>query len=263
MNNAVFGKTMENVRNRVNIHVATNDDNAIKWFSKPTFKNCKEVEGLYLVEMLREEIEMDKPIYVGTSILDLSKLHMMKFHYDVIETKFENKYDLIYSDTDSLVYRIETPDIYKWMKDNKTHFDLSDSCLSWLKDDENKKKLGCFKDENNSLIIKEFLSLNPKVYSYNHDAVTNNQVIEKNSKKLKGVSKAVVKKEIKHKDFKHTLETNEPLRKHVTSIRSFDHQIYTYTQQKTALTSYYDKMYMLEDGVTCVPFGYLGMLTSV
>ena len=71
MNNAVFGKTMENVKNRMDLHLTTSDDNAVKWFSKYNFKNCKEHDGLYLIEMFKDEIVYDKPIYVGTSVLDV------------------------------------------------------------------------------------------------------------------------------------------------------------------------------------------------
>jgi hypothetical protein len=74
MNNAVFGKTMENVKNRMDLHMTTDNDNAIKWFSKVNMKDCKTIDGLYLIEMYKKEIVYDKPIYVGTSILDLSKL---------------------------------------------------------------------------------------------------------------------------------------------------------------------------------------------
>jgi hypothetical protein len=76
---------------------------------------------------------MDKPIYIGTSILDLSKLCMMQFHYDVIAKEFNNNYNLLYSDTDSLIYNIKTPDIYDWIKNNKSYFDLSDSKRPELK----------------------------------------------------------------------------------------------------------------------------------
>jgi hypothetical protein len=122
MNNSVFGKTMENVKNRVNIHATTSDKNAVKWFSKVNLKNAKYFSGLYLIEMYKKEIVYDKPIYVGTSILDLSKLCMMEFHYDVINKEFENKYDLIYSDTDSMVYNIKHDDKYDWIKNNKNIF---------------------------------------------------------------------------------------------------------------------------------------------
>jgi hypothetical protein len=119
MNNAVFGKTMENVKNRISLHLTTNNDNAIKWFSKLNFKTCKKNDNLHFIEMYKAEVVYDKPIYVGTSVLDLSKLHMMNFHYNVIEKQFHGKYNLIYSDTDSFVYRIEHPDIYKWVDENK------------------------------------------------------------------------------------------------------------------------------------------------
>ena len=95
MNNAVFCKTMENVKNRMDLHLTTDDKNAIKWFSKINFKNAKHVEGLHLIEMHKKAIKYDKPVYVGTSILDLSKVCMMDFHYDVINVNFENRYNLI------------------------------------------------------------------------------------------------------------------------------------------------------------------------
>ena len=79
MSNVVFGKAMERLESRVNIHATTSVDNAIKWFGKVTFKGCKEFCGLYLIEHFREEIVYDKPIYVGTSILDISKLTMNFF----------------------------------------------------------------------------------------------------------------------------------------------------------------------------------------
>ena len=81
-------------------------------------------------------------------------------------------------------------------------------------------------------------------------------MILQNKKTLKGVSKAVVKNEITHKDYEKVYETNEPLKKMVTSIRSFNHNVVTYKAKKVALTSFYDKMYM-SDANTCVPFGYI------
>ena len=71
MNNAVFGKTMENVKNRMGLHMTTNHENAITWFSKINLKDCKTIDGLYLIEMNLKKMVYDKPIYVGTSILDV------------------------------------------------------------------------------------------------------------------------------------------------------------------------------------------------
>jgi hypothetical protein len=104
-----------------------------------------------MIEMYNTEIEYDKPIYVGTSILDLSKLHMMEFHYNTIQANFAGKYNLVYSDTDSLVYSLEHEDIYEWIKENRQHFDLSESIRPDMKDTTNKKVLGKFKDEDELL----------------------------------------------------------------------------------------------------------------
>ena len=139
--------------------------------------------------MYKTEVILDKPIYVGASILDISKVCMMDFHYTIIQKEFPGKHRLLYHDTDSFFYEIIHPDLYEWIKKNKTYFDLSESSREDLKDDTNKKVLGKFKDEMNSLIIKEYISLNPKGYSINN--LENNVII--NKKVLKGVSKAVVK----------------------------------------------------------------------
>ena len=101
---------------------------------------------------------LDKPIYIGTSILDLSKFCMMDFHCNVIQKEFPERHHLIYSDTDSLVYEIIHPDLYEWIGQNKNYFDFSDSLRPDLIDNAIEKKLGKFKDEVNSLIIKEFIS---------------------------------------------------------------------------------------------------------
>ena len=204
-----------------------------------------------MIEMYKDEVRLDKPIYVGTTILDLSKLLMMRYHYEVIEEDFKGRYNLLYSDTDSLVYEIFTPDVYEWMKANKSLFDLSDSIRPDMKDKANKKVLGKVKDEFHDIPIQEFISLNPKVYS-----VT---LKDENVKKLKGVSKAVVKNEITHDDYGKVLDTGNAISKKVTSLRSCNHQLYTIQQEKIALTAWYDKMAML-DRIHCVPFGYEGKI---
>ena len=93
MNNSVYGKTMENVKNRMQLHMTTSHDNAVKWFSKLHFKDARYFEGLHLIEMFKLEVEYNKPVYVGTSVLDLSKLCMMDFHYNTIEANFHGRYN--------------------------------------------------------------------------------------------------------------------------------------------------------------------------
>jgi hypothetical protein len=107
-----------------------------------------------------------------------------------------------------------------------------------------------------SLIIKEAVFENPKVYSIIHQKMEDDVYDENhNTKKAKGVSKVVLKKEITHKDFIDVLETGKSISKDVISIRSFDHQLYTVKQKKVVLTSWYDKMNMISN-VECVPYGY-------
>ena len=142
------------------------------------------------------------------------------------------------------------------MKKHNHLFDLSETKRPDLKDDTNKKVLGKPKDENYSLLITEWLALNPKVYSYIYQQILNSNEVQ-NKKTLKGVSKTVVKKEVDHKDYTHVLNTDEKIDKTVTSIRSFNHQLFTYVQNKTALTSFYDKMHMI-DSNHLVPFGFVG-----
>ena len=153
---------MDNVENRVDIRLTTDENQAVKLFSKLNFKDSRYIQGLHLIEMHKTEVLYNKPIYVGTSILDLSKLCMMEFHYGVIQKNFHGNYNLIYSDTDSLVYSMKHPDIYDWIKENRVHFDLSDSVRPDMKDTSNKKTLGKFKDEMNTLITKRFIALNPR-----------------------------------------------------------------------------------------------------
>ena len=110
----------------------------------------------------------------------------------------------------------------------------------------------------NSLLIKEFIALNPKVYSIIHQEYNKETKATywKNKKTLKGVSKAVVKNDIEHKDYVDVISTNKVIMRDVVSLRSFNNQIYTYKTPKIALSSFYDKMCML-DSVECVPFGYI------
>ena len=148
--------------------LATQEQIPIKCCSKHTFKGARYIDGLYMVGFYKKEIQYNKLIYGGTSILDLSKLTMMKFQYNIIHHSFEGRYNLIYSDTDSIVYTIQHDNIYQWIKENKTHFDLSDTVREDLKDDENNKVIGKFIDETNSFPKTESVALNPKCYSFKH-----------------------------------------------------------------------------------------------
>ena len=249
VNNSVFGKTMENLRNRISLHMTVDEKNAIKWFSNVNFKTAKHFDNLYLIESFKKEIIYDKPLYVGTSILDISKIHMMAFHYGVIDSQFKHLYKLVYSDTDSFVYQIFTEDIYDWISKNRQHFDLSESEIN--KDATNEKALGFFKDELKGSPLVNFTSLNPKSYCYNY--LKEGVNIEK--KKAKGVSKVVLKKEITNADYKNVLETGEGLSRYVCGFHSYNHDVFTTKSLKQCLTPLTDKSYAM-DWNDLLPYGH-------
>ena len=114
MNNSVFGKTMENIRNHKDMKLVTSDKKYLKYVMKPNFKDGHPFsKHLFAVEMGKTEIMMNKPVYLGQAILDLSKTLMYEFHYEYMRRKYGSKVNLCYMDTDSFVYEIETEDFYR------------------------------------------------------------------------------------------------------------------------------------------------------
>ena len=125
MNNSVFGKTMENLRKRINVKLIINSKDYVRCISKPTFFSLiifsKNFVAIYEIKPV---LILNKQIYVGFSILDLSKLSMYEFNYKDIKSKFDAK--LLFTDTDSLVYEIKTEDVYERFYQDKNLFDFSD-----------------------------------------------------------------------------------------------------------------------------------------
>ena len=127
MNNSVFEKTMENIRKHRNIKLVTNREAYLKLVMKPNFKSgVRFGENLMGCEMGKIKVVMNKPVYLGQAILDLSKTVMYEFHYDYMAPKYGEKLDLCYMDTDSLIYNIETEDFYNDIaEDVPARFDTS------------------------------------------------------------------------------------------------------------------------------------------
>ena len=167
MNNSVYGKTCGNLRKRVDVRLVTDQKKLSKLVSKPTFVNSKIFnEDLVAVHKIKETRTMDRPAYVGMCILDSSKTLMYDVHYNYIKSRYNNKAKLLFTDTDSLCYEIETRDVYKELWEDKQLFDNSD----YPKDSlyfsvENKKVIGKFKDEAAGMPIVEFIDLGSKMYS--------------------------------------------------------------------------------------------------
>ena len=193
MNNLVFRKMMENMRKHRNIKLVTNREEYLKAVMKPNFKSGVLFgENLMGCEMGKIKVVMNKPVYVGQAILDLSKIVLYEFHYNYMKQKYPEGLTLCYMDTDSLIYDIETGDFYKDIaEDVKDRFDTNGynrngycvprtaeqshgtpegSQVLWthrpLPVGLNKKVIGLMTDEVGGEIMTEFLTLRPKMYAY-------------------------------------------------------------------------------------------------
>ena len=165
MNNSVFGKTMENIRKHRNIKLVTNHESYLKLVMKPNFKSGVRFDkNLMGCEMGKIKVVMNKPVYLGQAILDLSKIVMYEFHYDYMVPKYGKKLYICYMDTDSLIYNIETEDFYKDIADDvPTRFNTSGYNPNRpLPIGLNKKVIGLMKDELVGEIMTEFVNLRPK-----------------------------------------------------------------------------------------------------
>lgn len=243
MNNSVFGKTMENLRLRADVKVVN------KWedrcgagllIARPNFKNCTIFsDSVVAIELHKTHIKMIKPILIGMTILDLSKITMYGFLYDFLKPKYGENCGVCYTDTDSFVLTVKTDDFYTDMKANIEHFDTSDYPIDNVYDMPrvNKKIPGLFTDEMKGEILAEFVGLRAKCYAalplsaklkkckcYKNNAVqrraTQSDYIDCNAKncelnkkpklikKSKGIKKNIVKREIAYSDYIDCIEKN-------------------------------------------------------
>ena len=193
MNNAVFAKTMENIRKHRDIKLVTTDKKINKLVSEPIYHTMNYIsEGLSIIEMNKTKVKINKPIYLGLSILDISNILM----YDYMKPKHNGNVKLYYMDTDSFVMNIKTKDFYKDISSDvdKIFYTSNYEVNRPLPTGKNKKVIGLMKDELGGKIITEFVTLRPKTYSYLTDD-------GKEDKKTKGTKKCVIKRMIKFDDY--------------------------------------------------------------
>ena len=250
MNNSVFGKTIENIRRHRNIKLVNNEEEYLKPVMKPNFKSGTLLgDDLMGCEMGKVKVVMNKPVYLGQAILDLSKIIMYEFHYDYMLPKYGNDIKLYYMDTDSFVYDIKTEDFYKDIADDvEERFDTSGYVDNRpLPTGKNKKVIGLMKDELGGEIMKEFVSLRPKMYSF--------MVGNTEPKKCKGIKKCVVKKTTCFDDYKKCLFEGRNVHKSQLLFRSNKHEIKTLEVNKLALNSQDDKRISI-DGIASYAIGH-------
>jgi len=272
-NNAVFGKQMENVRKHMRVELLKPDeDKKLKRLtSSPLYIDFKAFEGgITAIHMLKSQVTLNKPMFVGQAILDISKAMMYNFWYGYIKPRYGEKARLLYTDTDSLIMWIETEDIYKDRAERPDLFDLNNSGDLFL-----------MKDECKRTPIGEAVCLKPKMYSVlpiGHDPKTpktevdfEKELEEEESRKsedikdwqkkhgiqkAKGVKKSVVKRELRHDKFLECLKTRKITRHDMYGLRSYDHQIYLERVNKIGLNPYDNKRWILSDGIRTLPYGH-------
>jgi hypothetical protein len=242
MNNSIYGKTMENVRNRINFKLINTESQALRVKNLNRYTIFE--DDLVGVHIQRQKIKLNKPCYLGQTVLDDSKLLMYDFHYNFMLKKIERQnIDLLFTDTDSLCYHIKKENVFDIIKDNMDYFDLS----NYPKDHElyngkNSKVIGKFKNESVEMIT-EIVLLRSKLYSYSveyHD---------KSHNKCKGIKRLIAEQEINIANYRDTLYSRKSYRVSQNTIRSFGHQIHSVRTNKIALSSNDDKVYICENQV--------------
>lgn len=250
VNNSVFGKTMENVKKRVDIRLVQDEHSCQKLFNKPTFHAAKIFDqNLVGVQMKRACVPLNKPLYTGMAILDLSKLYMYRFFYLYLKNKFHDAVSLVYTDTDSFVLQIYCGDIYQEMYEDRCLFDTSNYPRDhFLFSEKNKKVVGKFKDELGGAILTEAVALRSKAYSLLTQEA-------KEIKASKGVKKSAMRN-IHHQDYVMCFLNDGCVMSSFKCFRSISHKLYTVEITKLGLSPYDDKRYICADGIRTLAYGH-------
>ncbi|XP_026828646.1 uncharacterized protein LOC105279427 [Ooceraea biroi] len=254
MNNAVFGKTMENVRNRVDVKLVTRWEGrygAEALISRPNFHSRSVFGENLAVELRRLKATFNRPIYVGMCILDISKTRLYEFHYDYMAPLYGDKCRIMYTDTDSLIYRIECEDAYADMRRDIVRFDTSNypADNAYNMPQWNKKVPGLMKDENNGVVMTEFIGLRAKMYALRVCG-------KKDTKKIKDVCRSVVGRTITFDDYARCLSESVEMTRQQSRIQSKLHRVYTIAETKLALSPHDDKWYIVPDRTSTLPWGH-------
>ena len=238
LNDCIYGKSIENQRNRINLKLINDRKVYQKCVNKPNFISQKIFDKNFVaVHCSKTVLTLNKPIYVGFCIFELSKLLMYQFHYDYVLNTF-NDVNLLFTDTHSLVYEIKSGNVYDQRFKDKHLFDFSGySKNSVYYDDSNKKVLGKMKHELGGAEVVEFFGLKFKIYSLIAED-------DKEVNKAKGVNL-----KLRHDEYLDILFNKKVVRHKMKRIQSFLHRIVTYDIHKISLSCFDDKKHVLDGGI--------------
>ena len=216
--NSIYGKTVQNDRKHRDIKLVATEYKRNKLASEPNYHSTKCIsKDLLVMEMKKTEVKINKPIYLGEAVLDLSKTHMFEFWYDYLQPMYGDKIRSCYTDTDSFIMHIKIDDFYKDISaDVNKWFDTSDFNKNDnrpLEIGKNKKVLGKFKDELGGKIMTKFVALRAKTYSFLIDDFTDDDYVKNRivNEKAKGTKKCVIKGEILFNNYLDSLFKNKIL----------------------------------------------------
>ena len=271
-NNSIYGKFIESLRNRTNVEVVKDETRARKLTSKPQFMGFQILdENITVVQTKKKTLTLNKPIACGFSVLENAKHIMGQFWYEVLKPMYGDRIRLLLSDTDSFIYGVHTEDAYQDLFNIKDFMDLSgyeeSTVLGKYADPTNRKVPGKFSDEKPTEVIREVISLKPKMYSVltkklmcprtarddKHSCVSD--CFEGGSITAKGISKTA-QKGISHEDYRMVLDEKTTTMTTVKTIRSLNHNLYSINIRKRGLSCFDDKKYLLADGVSTLSYGH-------
>lgn len=250
--NSTYGKTIQNVRNYLVVKLSLKKEHYLKQVSSPNFKSFSILdETLVQTNHSTSMILHDRPIFVGFTVLELSKHFMYDFFYNKLLKNVPCKVELGFSDTDSFLIKVDNPKLF--LNHIKPYMDFSNYPTSHpLYSDENKAKLGYFKDElQGTLKCVEFVGLRAKCYALN--LKNQNKYVEK--KVCKGLGRVAIKNKLKFKHYKKCLFQGKTKRCTFHSIRSKKHNISTVRLKKKALSHFDSKRWIYDCGIHSVPYG--------
>lgn len=256
LTNAVFGRTLLRVSKHRRVELVDKPKDLLRLTKKSTFHKIDLISpDIASVEMKYGTVTLNSPIYLGMTVLDLSKCVMYQFLYVFLRKKFGKWYEIIpiYSDTDSLLIHMvskqsteQTQNIMQVFSLNSKYFDFSNfPKQNPLYSTKNKGKCGYFKLEYGDLFLKEVVALKPKQYSI----LTTCDDVHRS----KGLPKAACS-ELTHRDYLNTLKTSKVLQKEFSGIRSVKHHLYTVNTKKIGLSPFDDKRFML-DSIHSLAYG--------
>jgi hypothetical protein len=248
---------MENQRLRQDMQIVCDSKKCQKLIGSTRLKSFKIInENTVLVNRVKKSVLLDKPMYAGFCILELSKLIMYNFHYNVIVKRYGDSARLLFTDTDSLTYSVQCDDFYADMLIEKDWYDTSNyDPSSPLFSKVNEKVIGKFKDETAGQSPSQFVGLRSKMYSL---------LIEKgkpSKQTAKGVKRGYVEKHVRHEMYLKTLRTRIGTRANFMNFRSLLHNVQTVNFSRVCLSAYDDKRWVCEDGIHTLAYGHVKLTT--